>query len=156
MRRQLDEALTSLRDIARGIYPAALADVGIIPGLRAATLHSVPAVDVRGELDRRYPAEIEGAVYFSCLEAIQNAVRYAGASRVLVDIHERDGSLVFSVIDDGRGFDPGRRRSGSGLQNVSDRVRATGGHLRISSAAGSGTTVSGSVPRPDPEVPTRS
>jgi len=154
LRRQLDEAVTALREIARGIYPAALAEQGIVAGLRAATIHSVPPVEVRGELGRRYPAEVEGAVYFTCLEAIQNAVRHADASRVHVDVGERAGLLDFAVVDDGRGFDPGARRPGSGLQNVSDRVRAVGGDLRISSDPGSGTTVAGSVPKAVAEAPT--
>lgn len=151
LRGQLDDALTVLRDTVRGIYPAALADHGIAEGIRAATLASVPPVELRTEPLPRYPAEIEGAVYYSCVEAIQNAVKHAQASRILVVLAEEAGEIVFSVRDDGCGFDPRRRRSGAGLRNISDRVRAAGGHLRVSSSLGGGTTLSGRVPVSEPQ-----
>ena len=151
LRRQLDDALTVLRNTARGIYPAALAEHGMAEGIRAATLASVPPVALRAETLRRYPAEIEGAVYFSCIEAIQNAVKHAQAQQIVVELAEAEGELLFSVRDDGCGFDPRQSRPGAGLRNIADRVRAAGGHLRVSSALGGGTTLSGRVPTGEPQ-----
>src|SRR5207249_3129997 len=95
------EALENLRDLARGIYPPLLADQGLIAALAAqARKASVPvAVDADG-LDR-YPQELEAAVYFCCLEALQNVAKYAGATQVLVRLAAPDGHLVFEVHDDG-------------------------------------------------------
>jgi signal transduction histidine kinase len=146
LKRQLDEGIASLRDIARGIYPAALSDHGIAEGIRAATFAAVPPVEVRVRGLRRYPAEVEGAVYFTCVEAIQNAVKHADAKRIVVELGERDDELLFAVRDDGRGFDPRRSGDGAGMRNVADRVRAAGGSLRVASSPGAGTTVSGSIP----------
>ena len=89
---------------------------------------------------------MEAAVYFCCLEALQNVAKYAGASRAVVELAEADGELRFAVSDDGTGFDPATTTRGSGLQNMADRVEALGGTLSVTSAPGSGTTVAGSVP----------
>jgi signal transduction histidine kinase len=94
----------------------------------------------------RYPQEVESAVYFSVLEALQNASKYSGASLVQIRLAAGDGSLEFSVADDGRGFDPDQTRRGTGLQGMADRLDAIGGELRIMSEPGEGTTVAGQVP----------
>jgi signal transduction histidine kinase len=94
----------------------------------------------------RYPQEAEAAVYFSCLEALQNVAKYADASSVTVRLAQSNGSLTFSVSDDGRGFDAATASRGSGLQGIADRLAALGGGLTIRSAPGDGTTVAGRLP----------
>jgi len=141
-----DEALATLRDLARGIYPPLLADQGLAAALRSqATKASIP-VEVTAEGVARYPQEAEAAVYFCCLEALQNVAKYARASHATVRLSSVNGSLQFVVQDDGAGFDPGQTVRGSGLTNMTDRIEALGGTLEITSAAGTGTLVSGSLP----------
>jgi two-component system, NarL family, sensor kinase len=94
----------------------------------------------------RYSQDVEAAVYFSVLEALQNVQKYAGASRALVTLRQDSGVLCFSVEDDGSGFDIGTTRSGTGLVNVADRLDAVGGQLQVASTIGSGTSVAGRVP----------
>ncbi|HEV3231265.1 MAG TPA: histidine kinase [Candidatus Dormibacteraeota bacterium] len=141
-----DEALATLRDLARGIYPPLLADQGLVAALRSqATKASLP-VEVTADGVARYPQEIEAAVYFCCLEALQNVAKYARASRATVSLSSVNSSLQFVVQDDGAGFDPGKTVRGSGLTNMTDRIDALGGTLEITSAAGTGTLVSGALP----------
>ncbi|HXF71598.1 MAG TPA: ATP-binding protein [Actinomycetota bacterium] len=151
LRAEIDLALETLRDLARGIYPAVLEERGIVAALQAqAGLAGVP---VRVEADglARRPIETEAAVYFACLEALQNAVKHARAREVRIRLAEVAGRLSFSVRDDGRGFDPAAVPGGSGLRNMADRVEALGGHLEVRSAPGRGTTVEGEVPMNVPE-----
>ena len=86
------------------------------------------------------------AVYFCCLEALQNAAKYSGASKVTVHLIDREDALQFSVEDDGKGFDPSETRWGAGLQNMTDRLQALGGDLEIISSPGHGTRLAGEVP----------
>ena len=78
----------------------------------------------------RYSPEIEAAVYFCCLEALQNAAKHAPRSRVTVRVWEASGGLLFSVSDDGPGFDAARARGGHGFINMADRLGAIGGTVR--------------------------
>jgi signal transduction histidine kinase len=94
----------------------------------------------------RYPAEAEATAYFCVLEALQNAAKYADASRAIVSLGEEDGHLVFSVSDDGSGFDVEGTAKGSGLQNMADRLDALGGTIEVTSSPGGGTTVTGRIP----------
>jgi signal transduction histidine kinase len=94
----------------------------------------------------RFPQEAEAAAYFCVLEALQNVTKYAEASQATVRLRTEDGRLVFSVQDDGRGFDVQHTPSGSGLQNMKDRLEALGGTFEIRSAQGEGTTITGRVP----------
>jgi signal transduction histidine kinase len=114
---------------------------------------------------KRYDPEIEAAVYFCCLEALQNASKHAKASRVFVEIREQDANLEFSVKDDGVGFDQTESAVGTGVQSMKDRIASLGGSLSLESQPGKGTTVSGrlplstdrevSVPAPAPQLMTR-
>ncbi|MGI9119217.1 MAG: sensor histidine kinase, partial [Acidimicrobiales bacterium] len=142
------EALENLRDLARGIYPPLLAAEGLPAALRAQAAKVPFAVEVEVDGVDRYPQDIEAAVYFCCLEALQNVSKYAGASQVTVTLQDGDGELAFSVADDGKGFDTTTTTYGSGCQNMADRVDALGGSLLMASEVGRGTTVSGSVPCP--------
>jgi signal transduction histidine kinase len=140
------DALDDLRDLARGIYPPLLADKGLAAALEAQARKVPFPVRVEPNGIGRYPAEAEATAYFCVLEALQNATKYAEASSATVRLSQEDGHLVFSVADDGRGFDPATTPPGSGLQNMTDRVEALGGRLDVSSMPGAGTTISGSIP----------
>jgi len=85
-------------------------------------------------------------VYFCALEALQNAAKHAGASRASVRLSESNAGLRFEVADDGRGFDPATARQGTGLQGITDRIDALGGHVYVDSGPGQGTRISGQVP----------
>jgi signal transduction histidine kinase len=94
----------------------------------------------------RYPQEVESAVYFSVLEAMNNVAKYADAGSTEISLSQTNGSLGFEVRDDGRGFDPAGRSYGTGLQGIIDRLDAIGGTVTIESEPGTGTSVSGRVP----------
>src|SRR5207249_9022370 len=94
----------------------------------------------------RYHRDVEAAVYFCVLEALNNVAKYANASRAVVALSQVDGSLTFAVRDDGSGFDADTTNYGTGLQGMADRLDAIGGTLRVESALGRGTRVTGSVP----------
>ena len=140
------EALENLRDLARGIYPPLLADKGLPAALEGHARKVHLPVTVEADGLGRYPQEIEAAVYFCCLEALQNIVKYAEASHVSVNLSMEAGQLNFSVTDDGKGFDPASMPPGSGLQGMADRMDALGGILEVRSEPGMGTTVNGRLP----------
>jgi signal transduction histidine kinase len=140
------EALENLRDLARGIYPPLLADQGLAAALESQARKAPFPVRVEPNGVGRYPAEAEATAYFCVLEALQNAAKYAEASSATVRLGHEDGHLVFTVTDDGRGFDLATTPKGSGLQNMRDRVEALGGSVEIASSLGRGTTVVGRIP----------
>ena len=152
--RDLHDAVQELRDLAHGIYPPVLMDRGLVAALESAAGRSTLPVTIvaDGEVGR-LPQEVEAAVYFCCLEALQNAAKHAGGgATVTVTIERRrdvaggDG-LAFAVRDDGRGFDAdGLAGRGHGFVNMSDRLGAIGGTVTVDTAPGSGTCVSGVVP----------
>ena len=141
-----DEALETLRDLARGIYPPLLAARGLAAALPSQAAKASLPVEVGVEGIGRYLQDVEAAVYFCCLEALQNVQKYADATRVRLSISETEGRLVFEVGDDGRGFDPGTTQRGAGLDNMRDRLDALGGTLEITSAPDAGTLVRGALP----------
>jgi signal transduction histidine kinase len=137
------ETLEDLRDLARGIYPPLLADKGLPAALEAQARKSPVPVTVLPDGVGRYGPDVESAVYFCCLEALNNVAKYAEASTVEIRLAHVNGELRFDVIDDGRGFDPSATDHGTGLQGMADRIDAVGGALDVQSAPGRGTTVSG-------------
>jgi signal transduction histidine kinase len=139
-------ALENLRDLARGIYPPLLADQGLRAALTAQARKAAVPVEVRGDSEARYAQEIEAAVYFCCLEALQNVAKYANAHGATIRLSVDGGWLRFEVEDDGSGFDPNATRFGTGLQGMADRLEAVGGSLKVRSETGRGTTVVGRVP----------
>ncbi|MEA2647169.1 MAG: hypothetical protein QOE92_2252 [Chloroflexota bacterium] len=141
-----DATLQELRDLARGIYPPLLADRGLSAALEAQAGKASLPVTVEVDGTGRYPQDIEAAVYFCCLEALQNTAKYGAADHATIAIAEVDGSLRFKVMDDGRGFDSATVPMGSGLQNMADRLDALGGEIVVVSAPGQGTEVRGSIP----------
>ena len=94
----------------------------------------------------RYTQDVEAAVYFCTLEALNNLAKYAHASRATVSLAQTNGTLTFTVADDGVGFMFERTANGTGLQGMADRLDAIGGALEIRSAPGEGTTILGRVP----------
>jgi signal transduction histidine kinase len=140
------ETIQELRDLAHGIYPPLLVDSGLAEALRAAANRSPLDVAVTAQDIGRYPAEVEAAVYFCCLEALQNAGKYAAGASVAVRAWADAGGLLFTVADDGPGFDPAAARGGQGFVNMADRLGAIGGSVRWDSEPGHGTVVRGSVP----------
>jgi signal transduction histidine kinase len=146
MQEDTQAALEDLRDLARGIYPPLLADKGLAAALEAQIRKTAVPVELAPDGVTRYPAEIEAAVYFSVLEALQNVAKYAGATRTAVHLGEADGWLTFAVEDDGRGFDPDAVDRGMGLQGIADRVSALDGELEVRSRLGEGTMVRGRIP----------
>jgi signal transduction histidine kinase len=146
LRTQAGEALDDLRDLARGIYPPLLADQGLAAALSAQARKAPIEVEMETDGVGRYPQEAEAAVYFCCLEALQNVAKYAGATKARISLEANGTDLAFSVADDGKGFDPQRTPMGSGLQNMADRLAALGGTLDVHSQPGQGTTVTGRLP----------
>ncbi len=143
---EVDEAIETLSSLALGIYPPVLEERGIAAALESQVrVGSIPVVVEADGVDRQ-PIETEAAVYFCCLEAIQNAAKYARAARIDVRLGHVGANLTFEVRDDGLGFDTAASRAGSGLQGMADRLAALGGSVDIASTPGSGTVVSGHVP----------
>jgi len=137
-------ALEELRDLARGIYPPLLADQGLAAALDAQARKSPLPVSIEPDGSGRYSQDVESAVYFCVLEALNNVAKYAEASRVTVHLSDRDGNLRFEVVDDGKGFES-NRSYGTGLRGMADRMDAIGGTLRVVSEPGHGTSVLGEV-----------
>jgi signal transduction histidine kinase len=153
LQRQASDALEDLRDLARGIFPPLLADQGLAAALAAQARKASIPVTVDAEGVGRYPQEAEAAVYFCCLEALQNSAKYGGGAPATLELTEEGDRLVLRVRDEGPGFDPGATPKGAGLQNMADRIEALGGTLAIWSRPGHGTTVEGRIPvgvRPTP------
>jgi signal transduction histidine kinase len=145
--QSVEEALEELREVSHGLYPPVLSDWGLVKALESIQRPSVAPLAIRATGIGRYPAELESAVYYCCLEAIQNATKHGGyAVHVTVTLREDADELRFEVSDDGPGFDLPTVRMGTGLQNMQDRLGALDGHLSIVTAVGQGTVVSGSVP----------
>ena len=144
---QMDEVLETLRSLARGIYPAVLHERGLGEALKSAARRSPAPVSVRMQGIGRLPDDIKIAVYFCCLEAIQNVAKHAGRdAAAVIRLWQEDGRLAFEVIDSGTGFDPEAVPRPHGLVNMADRIEAVGGTLKVSSRSGHGTAVRGSVP----------
>ncbi len=141
-----DESLNTLRELARGIYPPLLADKGLATALEAQGRRSPIPVEVNADGAGRYRADLEAAIYFCCLEALQNAAKYSGASHVQIQLSQQNGHVIFAIQDDGRGYDAAHVKPGSGLQNMTDRIEALGGQLDVKSSVGAGTVVTGRVP----------
>jgi signal transduction histidine kinase len=142
----VEEAIDEVRSLARGIYPAALADRGLADALRAAALRSPLPATVLVTGVGRYSREIETTAYFCCLEALQNAAKHAhGASAAVIELSD-DGTLRVEVRDDGAGFDVASIEYGSGLVNMRDRLSAVGGELATESSPGRGARIVITIP----------
>ena len=143
---EVQETIQEVRRLAHGIYPPLLVDSGLVEALRAAANRNPLPVEISADGIGRYPSETEAAVYFCCLEALQNAAKHAPDARVDLHLWEEAGGLLFTVADDGPGFDPDRAQKGHGYVNMADRLGAIGGTVRWESEIGKGSVVRGSVP----------
>jgi signal transduction histidine kinase len=147
---QANDALSTLRALARGIYPPVLVDRGLASALEAHLILACPTA--RLELDSasahaRYTPEVEAAAYFCCLEALQNCAKHAPGAAITVSFADNTaGWLEFTIIDRGPGFELASPRAGSGHQNMADRIAALDGLLQVRSTPGVGTTVLGRLP----------
>lgn len=144
--RDVDMAVRSLRDLARGLHPPILEQAGVAAALRAHVRGLPVPVTVRARGDGRYRRAVEGAAYFACLEAVQNAARHSRANQIVAELDCERTELRFEVRDDGTGFEVAHAVAGAGLASIDDRVSALGGTLRIDSAPGNGTVVVGTIP----------
>ena len=146
LEQELDDALEELRSLAHGVYPPLLADRGLPDALKSVAMRSTIPVELDARGLGRVRPEVESAVYFCILEALQNAMKHAaGARRIVVrartDAHDE---LRFSVRDDGAGTE--HLRAGAGITNMQDRLAAVGGEVLVTSTPGVGTRVRGRVP----------
>lgn len=143
--REVRHAHTELRDLAHGLYPTVLTQHGLVAAVEAAA----DRIDAPVKLDLhrigRVAPDVEAAVYFCILEALQNASRHADASRVDVRLERDECSITFTVADDGLGFDTSVT-GGHGLTNLHDRLGAMGGSVEIGSTKGVGTRIVGAIP----------
>ena len=147
LEQQVDETIDEVRSFARGIYPSLLAERGLSEALRAAGRSAQLPTIVDAARIGRFRREIEATVYFSCMEALQNAAKHAdGATGVTISL-SHNPHLRFSVSDDGERLRPRHHTNGgTGITNLRDRLAAIGGELHVESAPGAGTRVSGSIP----------
>jgi signal transduction histidine kinase len=141
-----DEALETLRDLARGIYPPLLAEKGLPTALEAQARRAILPIAIEADGIGRFPQDTEAALYFCVLEALQNIQKYAQASRAVVRLWQDGDQLAVEVADDGRGFVVSTTARGNGLTNMEDRLDALGGNLQIESTLGRGTTLRAMVP----------
>jgi signal transduction histidine kinase len=147
LRADVQVTLDALRELAHGIYPPLLRDRGLPDALQTAANRATLPTTVEADGVGRHGTDLEAAVYFCCLEAMQNAGKHAGdTARVCVAVGDRDGTLWFEVRDDGAGFDTALVSEGHGFVNMRDRLGAFGGELEVQSAVGEGTTIRGTVP----------
>ena len=143
----VEHAMHELRGIAHGLSPPVLIKRGVRAALKQALHRSAVPVAFSATEITRYPAEVESAVYYCCLEAIQNATKHGGPDvKVSVTLLDDGDELRFEVTDDGTGFDPADAHGGMGLQNIRDRVGAIEGRVSFISAVGAGTVVAASIP----------
>jgi signal transduction histidine kinase len=147
---QAGDAIRAIRDFAGGIYPPLLGAEGLAIALGQQTQKAAIPVSLLAESIDRYPRDVEAAVYFTVLEALQNTAKYAQATSAEVRLSEENGDLRFVVTDDGTGFDMGQVTNGAGLSGISDRMDTVGGSWNVASIRGSGTTITGKVPVRDP------
>ena len=141
----LDDALEEIRAVSHGLYPPLLADLGLAAALRPVQRRTPVQFSLDTEGIGRYSPEVESAIYYACLEAIQNATKHGGPDpRISVTLRQNGDELRFEVEDDGPGFEPDRV-AGTGLRNMEDRLGALGGHVKVRSAPGHGTLVAGHV-----------
>lgn len=143
---ELDDALDELRSVAHGIYPPLLAESGLAAALRETAHRSTVPLTLDLDDVGRFSESRESAIYYCCLEALQNVAKHAGPDAAATLRLWRSGRVVhFSVSDDGVGFDGQVRTNGAGLTNMADRMGAVDGTVSVRSAPAEGTTVEGRV-----------
>jgi PAS domain S-box-containing protein len=146
---ELASALAELRELARGLHPAVLADRGLEAALDSLAERAVLPVDVEVELETRLPSAVEVAAFYVVAESLTNVAKYAHASRAVVRVASVDGIAVVEVRDDGVGG--AEVGAGSGLRGLTDRLAALDGRIEIESPSRAGTRVRASIPLPPEE-----
>jgi signal transduction histidine kinase len=144
--KEAREALTELRELARGIHPAVLTETGLTGAIQALVERSPVATTITAVPHERYPAAIEATAYFVVSEALANVAKHARADGAQVMIRKFPGRLLVEVSDDGAGG--ARSEGGSGLRGLADRVASVGGVLRVDSPPGGGTRLEADIPCP--------
>jgi signal transduction histidine kinase len=144
--KEAREALTELRELARGIHPAVLTETGLTGAIQALVERSPVATTITAVPHERYPAAIEATAYFVVSEALANVAKHAKADGAQVMIRKFPGRLLVEVSDDGTGG--ARSEGGSGLRGLADRVASVGGVLRVDSPPGGGTRLEADIPCP--------
>ncbi|AEA25208.1 histidine kinase [Pseudonocardia dioxanivorans CB1190] len=149
---QIRTAESILAETATGVVSPLLSEHGLVGGLATELGGGSPpvAVEAPGLAGVRFPADVEAAVWFCCLEGVNNARKYAGGAPVVVRLAVQGGSLRFLVRDEGPGFDQTAAQGGAnrGMRNLVARISSVGGRIEVRSRPGEGTTVEGSVPVP--------
>jgi signal transduction histidine kinase len=142
--RELADSLQELRELARGLHPAVLADHGLGVALESVAVRAPVPVRLEVDVAGGVPMPVEVAAYYLVSEALANVAKYADATAAHVHVAQSDGELVVEVVDDGvGGADAGR---GSGLRGLADRVEALGGTLVVVSPEGAGTVLRAEIP----------
>jgi signal transduction histidine kinase len=141
-----DQAVATLVQLSRGIYPPLLEEAGVVAALGSVVAGAGRPVELVEDRVGRYPRQVEAAAYFCCLEAVQNAVKHSGATAIRVELRGEPEHLALTVEDDGVGFDPATAVLGAGLANIRDRVESLGGILTIGSRPGGGSRVHAVLP----------
>ncbi len=149
-----DAAVDAMREFARGVYPPLLEAEGLSSAITAHTRRVPIPVTVDSDGIGRYSRQIESTIYFCVIAALDNVTRYAGASSATVALRQHNGTVAFTVHDDGQGFDPGSLTRGDGLTNMEDRLDASGGTLQLTATPGHGTTITGTLPAVPPQEAT--
>ncbi|MFP3879741.1 MAG: MEDS domain-containing protein [Dehalococcoidia bacterium] len=147
----IDELIDQIRFISHSIRPSVLDDYGLLEALRWYLERYQERTGVainftHDRLETRLPPQIETAAYRIVQEALTNAVRHSGARSIDVGLSEQDGLLMISVTDDGRGFDPSKITSGTGIAGMQDLAELAGGSLSVVSGLGEGTWISCGLP----------
>jgi signal transduction histidine kinase len=143
-RRELDQSLRELRELARGIHPAVVTERGLSAALDDLASRAPIPVELDVELEARPPEAVELAAYYLVSESLTNVAKHAQASRASVEVRRKDGRLVIQVLDDGRGG--ANTAAGSGLRGLGDRVEALGGDVQIWSPRDGGTRIRAEIP----------
>jgi signal transduction histidine kinase len=147
---QTGDAIQAVRDFAAGVYPPLLGAEGLVAALTHELHKAAIPVELATQHVDRYPRDIESAVYFAVLEALQNTAKYANATHAVVRLSDTDGVLEFDVTDNGQGFDPATVTKGAGLNGITDRIDTIGGTTTITSTPNHGTTITGAIPIKEP------
>ena len=141
--RELHASAAEILALTAGVPPATLGD-GRLAGAIAQLAERCPIpVSVTTPADATADPERETALFYVCSEALANAIKHAGATRISIDLRRNRGDLVITIVDDGIG---GAQVSGSGLRGLADRLAAFGGRLRVDSPPGAGTTLRATIP----------
>jgi signal transduction histidine kinase len=144
---QIAVTLNDLRSLASGVFPPVLTQYGLTTALRAELRRTPTPVRLEARGVGRHPSQVESAVYFSCLEALQNVAKHAGrGAEATLRLWQHHAQLGFELRDSGKGFDLDAKAAGSGLHNMRDRLESIGGRLTVESLPGCGTLVMGVVP----------